>query len=151
MNVRSVIAIALCLNGCSTLPVRATDSYVAPIVTDLDKRAIAADASAHLATVLPPARTTIVVQLAGVGGSAVDPFVSELREAGFGVIEEAAHSRPASGILHGTKLRYILAPLDAGLVLRLQYQRREDARFYGRTADGSLIVASPFTVREAVQ
>lgn len=150
MKTRSVLIFCVTLGGCATLPVGATTSYVAQVVTSADRHAIAADASAHLATILPPARTTIVLQRSAAG-SVPDPFATELREAGFGVIEDVQRQRVAGSPPQGTQLRYIVAPLETGIVLRLQYQRREDARFYDRAADGSLIVASPFTVREAVQ
>lgn len=150
MKTRSVLTFCAALGGCTILPVGATSSYMAPIVTSADRHVIAADASAHLATILPPARTTILLQ-PSVDESAVDPFVTGLREAGFGVIEDVQRRRVAAPPPQGTKLRYIVAPFETGIVLRLQYQRREDARFYDRAADGSLIVASPFTVREAVQ
>jgi len=43
----------------------------------------------------------------------------------------------------------LVSPLDSGVLLRLQYEGVEAARFYPRAASGALTIGAPFTVREA--
>lgn len=136
------------LGGCAVQQAGAPVSYVAPAIGANDARAIAADVTTHLAQQLPPARTTLVLYAPG-RDAAVSELSDALRSFGFGVY--VASPRKGEAAAAGTALRYLVSPFDDGVIVRLQYQHREDARFYARSTDGSLIAASPFTVRETAQ
>lgn len=151
--------IALCillgsaLAGCTT--VRPTMSYVAPEVTASDAAKLAADAAHWLATPLPPANTTIVLDppasTAQQGDVMTPAMVEQLRATGYGVVQVPRQQAKAAPPPEGVPVRYLVSPLSTGVLMRLQYQGIEAARFYPRSTDGSLVEATPFTVREASQ
>jgi len=144
-----ILACAL-LGGCAVDRTGAPFSYVSPDVLQNDARAVAADATTHLAQQLAPAKTTIILYPGKPSrDTAIAALADELRAFGFGVaLSSPGKDAPA---VAGVPLRYLVSPLDGGLVVRLQYMQREDARFYARAADGSLVAPAPFSVRESVQ
>lgn len=137
------------LAGCTTM--RPTMSYVTSEVTVNDAKVLATDAAKHLALPLPPARTTIVLDPpASRQDDVMTPaMVEQLRATGYGVVL-IEPNRPKDA--NGVPLRYLVSPLQTGVLMRLQYQGVEAARFYPRSTDGSLLnEAAPFTVRQAGQ
>lgn len=136
---------SLMLSGCITT--RPAGSFVAPGISPADATLLAKDAAVYLTTVLPPAKSTLVIQRpAGYGDDLVSPaFMAALRAAGYGVIEAGAESSQVVGI----SVRYLASPLDDGMLLRLQYGSTEAARFYPRTATGAVGIGAPFVVRES--
>lgn len=145
------ILVGSALAGCAS--VRPTMSYVSPEVTANDARVLAADAAEHLAQPLPPARTTIVLDPpASRQDDVMTPaMVEQLRATGYGVVEAPRNPGKDAPPVEGVPLRYLVSPLQAGVLMRLQYQGVEAARFYPRSTDGSLVEAAPFTVRQAGQ
>lgn len=149
--------IALCilvgatLAGCSTT--RPSMSYVAPEVTANDATVLAADAAEHLAPALPPARTTLVLDPpASQQNDVMTPaMIEQLRATGYGVVQVEPNRPKDAPQIEGVPLRYLVSPLQAGVLMRLQYQGIEAARFYPRATDGSLVEAAPFTVRQTGQ
>lgn len=142
-----LVLVAALLSACASMP--RDVSFVAPEITPADSATLAADTAQHLATALPPARTTLLLQPAKTDVLTA-ALLRQLIDQGFGVIEadplaKGEQSAPSDAV----SLRYLASPLDAGVVLRLQYQGIEASRYYPRAADGSLVTAAPFTVREA--
>lgn len=133
------------LVGCATT--RSTGSFVATGISPADATMLAKDATLYLTTVLPPAKSTLVIQRpAGYGDDLVSPaFMAALRAAGYGVIEAGAEGSPTGGI----SIRYLASPLENGMLLRLRYGDTEAARFYPRTVTGDVGIAAPFVVRES--
>lgn len=136
------------LTGCAMLPSRNTSYVSARITAPADARMIADDAASYLTHPLPPARTTLVLDPPQrVQGNVMTPtFEAALRSKGYAVTELNRHP---SAKPKGVQLRYLVSPLDSGVLLRLQYEGVEAARFYPRAASGALTIGAPFTVREA--
>lgn len=142
------LAFALLLSACATT--RPTMSYVSPELTDNDAAVLAGDTARHLADRLPPAKSTVVLDPpAGQSDVMTAALLAKLREAGYGVVEADRQAGPKQG--EGTPVRYLVSPLENGVVLRLQYLGIEASRFYPRTANGALLSSGPFTVRGAAQ
>ena len=78
-------------------------------------------------------------------------MVEQLRATGYGVVEAPRNPGKDAPPVEGVPLRYLVSPLQAGVLMRLQYRGVEAARFYPRSTDGSLVEAAPFTVRQAGQ
>jgi hypothetical protein len=140
---KRVIALSLLLSACATTRPGTGMSYVTPglSLSKSDAATLANDTVQHLSGAFPPAKNTLVLDTPK-GDDALTPLLmAQLRSAGFGVIEAER------GI--GVRIRYLVSPLDKGVVLRLQYLTVEAARFYPRGAGGNLLPAAPFTVKEA--
>ncbi len=138
---KRVFALSLLLSACATI--RPGMSYVTPglSLSKSDATTLATDTVQHLSGTFPPAKNTLVLDTPQ-GDNVVTPLLlAQLRSAGFGVIEAER------GL--GVRIRYLVSPLDKGVVLRLQYLTVEAARFYPRGAGGNLLSAAPFTVKEA--
>ncbi len=147
------LVVALTLGACATS--RPSMSYVAPEVTASDAQTVAEDAVKFLAEQLPPARTTLLLDPpAATSSSSADTLTAaiseKLRERGYG-IAIVVDARPESQAGQGTPLRYLAAPLENGIVLRLQYSGQEASKLYPRTTDGRLLTNGPFTLREVGQ
>lgn len=147
MKLRSLIvplvAVTL-LSACTTM--RPTMSYVAPGLSAADAETIATDSVAHLASALPPAKTTIILdpQRSDILTVAMQ---EKLSARGFGVV---MHNKANKGSdeQQGTQLRYISTPLEHGYALRLQYNNTEATRYYPRTTAGDITAVAPFVIRE---
>lgn len=149
--IRIFFALAALAVLCACATTRPSMSYVAPELTPGDAAVLASDTATHLAEPLPPAKSTVVLDPpAGQRADALTPaLLSALRGAGYGVIEADRRVGPQAG--EGTPVRYLVSPLENGVVLRLQYLGTEASRFYPRTVNGTLEAAGPFTVRESGQ
>lgn len=143
------LVLALLVSACATT--RPTMSYVAPELAPSEATVLASDTASHLATPLPPAKSTVVLDPpANRSADVLTPvLLSALRAAGYGVIEADRQTGPKSA--EGTPVRYLVSPLENGVLLRLQYLGTEATRFYTRTADGGVVASGPFIVREAEQ
>ncbi|GLR55173.1 conjugal transfer protein TrbH [Shinella yambaruensis] len=150
-----ILLTASLLAGCATTGPGA--SYVAPEISAGDATVLATDAARHLAQPLAPAHTTLLLRPASGREEVMTPALTlSLRDAGFGVVmapTKPQNSSTTGQEAAGTALRYLVSPLDAGVLMRLQYQNTEAARFYPRATNGELSPdsAAPFTVREASQ
>ncbi len=145
MGERLLLAVLL-LAGCATS--RPPGSYVSGVF-ESDAALLASAMVEYLGEQLPPASTTFLLQPPARDplGNALTPALgSALRQAGFAVQEAAPGSPAGSGVY---ALRYLISPLDAGVLVRLQYQQTEASRWYVRNSRGELQAASPFTVRVA--
>lgn len=134
-------AIALAsLSGCASVP--RTASWAAPMPTDATQ--YLADMSVqYLRDPWPPAATVVWVAPTPKGAP-VPAFDTALQRAllraGYGVSTTQAGAHP---------LRYRVTVLGDGLVLRLDYDNAEVARYYRRDTAGQWTPVSPFTVRTA--
>jgi hypothetical protein len=145
------VSASIGLAGCATLP-NASMSYVsAKITAPSDASVMADDAANYLTGPLPPAKTTLVLDPPQTAqGNVMTPALeAALRSKGYAVTELSRKPSPSARSPQGVKLRYLVTPLDAGVLLRLQYAGVEAARFYPRAANGALSISAPFTVREA--
>jgi hypothetical protein len=139
------------LTGCAMLPSRSTSYVSARITAPADARLVADDAASYLTHPLPPAQTTLVLDPPQrVQGNGMTPtFEAALRSMGYAVTELSRKPSPTAKPPKGVPLRYLVSPLDSGVLLRLQYEGVEAARFYPRAGNGALTIGAPFTVREA--
>jgi len=138
----------LMLSACAR-NARPDASYFARGVTDADALVLAGDAVQYLTGPLPPAHTTVQLHLSSSRGDVLGrELLEELRSAGYGVVEVPRRSS-APVEVYAVPIYYRASPMDGGVVLHLRYHGIEASRFYPRTADGSLVVATPFTVRES--
>ncbi|MCC8943106.1 conjugal transfer protein TrbH [Bradyrhizobium sp. Arg68] len=144
-----MMALVLALGACATT--RPTMSFVAGGLSPADAMVLANDVATHLADSLPPAKSSLVLDPpASRNADVLTPvLLTKLRSAGYGVIEADPRTGAKSG--EGTPVRYLVSPLDNGVVLRLQYLGVEATRFYPRSAGGALVAAGPFTVRGGAQ
>lgn len=145
------LLLASTLAGCITA--RPSMSYVAPEITANDARVLAADAAIQLSRPLPPAKTTILLDPPPSSQNDVmtPAMIEQLRATGYGVVNANASPDKNAPPVEGVSVRYLVSPLASGVLMRLQYQGVEAARFYPRGTDGALVEAAPFTVRESGQ
>lgn len=145
------IVVVLCLfllSGCAALqekfatrgkPIGQNATVILLGITPADSTAISQDMAEYLASQLPPAKTTIGMDVLK------NPLHLKLSDAlalrGFGVTTVNADG--------AVWIRYYVTDLDRGLLVRLRYGNTVASRFYDRAHDGSLSLYSPFTVREA--
>lgn len=143
------LLVVLTLSACAAAT-RPTMSYVTPATTGNDARVMAADAAAFLVDQVPPGRATIVLDPPKSGPDLLTAELSaNLRARGYGLLVANPKTGPLGG--QGVPLRYTATPLNAGLVLRLQYLNHEAAKYYPRAAAGQVAAdAAPFVVREGV-
>ncbi|AHJ66172.1 Hypothetical protein GbCGDNIH4_7226 [Granulibacter bethesdensis CGDNIH4] len=139
------------LTGCAALP-DSSISYVSEKITNpSDASVMAYDAADYLTTVLPPAQTILLLDPPqSLHGNILTPtFETALRARGYALMQLPRYPSPVSKQPLGTQLRYLISPLDGGVLLQLQYQGVEAARFYYRDKNGALTFNAPFTVRES--
>ncbi|MCM8735488.1 conjugal transfer protein TrbH [Azospirillum sp. A1-3] len=138
----AAVGAMLLLGGCAGVGPRS--SYV-EAVTPADAPVLAADIAGFVAERLPAAATTLALD-APAGELASDSLTpvlrGELRRIGFGVADAG---QKAPGAL---PLRYLVTPLNAGVLVRLQVDRTTASRLWLRNSAGTLQAGSPFTVRE---
>ncbi|HYF90218.1 conjugal transfer protein TrbH [Azospirillum sp.] len=138
----ALIGAMLLLGGCAGVGPRS--SYV-EAVTPADAPVLVADIAGFVAERLPAAATTLALD-APAGAMSSDSLTpvlrGELRRIGFGVAD-AGQKAPGAH-----PLRYLVTPLDAGLLVRLQVDRTTASRLWLRNSAGTLQAGSPFTVRE---
>jgi len=150
MRIWISIALLCCLvlTACARSP-RPAMSYVSSKVTPAEIDTLVADAVRYLYGSLPPAQTTL--ELAPAKSRAAmalsSALAEQLRITGYGVIESDTRKRADDA--HLVTLRYLVSRLDDGIVLHLLYRNIEASCFYPRAADGRLMPAAPFAVREA--
>lgn len=154
-----IIFICVIIDGCATY--RDSMSYIEPQLSNEDIQFIVNDMVSFLADPLPPARTTLIVDLPIVISDSSnseqstiessqynenlnDELVNALRERGYGVV--IADAETGKSDIQGTPLRYLASQLDNGVVLRLQYPGHIASRFYKRI-DGKLRKESPFALK----
>lgn len=123
-------------------------SYVAQLQQAADAEVLANGMAEFVAARLPAASTTLALDPtpSAQEGNAVTPaLAAALRHRGFAIAESG---QPAPAGAH--QLRYLVTPLDAGLLVRLSLdQSTEGARFFARDSAGALRSGGPTTVTQA--
>ncbi|MCM8739326.1 conjugal transfer protein TrbH [Azospirillum sp. A1-3] len=138
----ALIGAMLLLGGCAGVGPRS--SYV-EAVTPADAPVLAADIAGFMAERLPAAATTLALDapIADLVNDSLTPVLrGELRRIGFGVAD-AGQNAPGAH-----PLRYLVTPLNAGVLVRLQVDRTTASRLWLRNSAGTLQAGSPFTVRK---
>ncbi|MFZ2316066.1 MAG: conjugal transfer protein TrbH [Gammaproteobacteria bacterium] len=132
---------------CSCATTRPTQSYVDSAITTNDAQVLSRDTADYLANLLPPARTTLILDPPGrmSHDSLTITMLAALRNRGYGVTIINSKSNLSGS--EGVHLRYLVSPLDGGVLLRLQYQDIESTRFYPRGTDCRILMGTPFMVR----
>ena len=97
------------------------------------------------AKTLPPARTTLVL-IPPPRGQRANPVTAgvadALRRTGFALAPEGAAPPGAH------RVRYLVTPLLGGVLVRVHLDGVEAARLFRPNARGTLVAATPLTVRE---
>lgn len=125
-------------------------SYVGQIDGPADAQVLAAGMVAFVATQLPAASSTVVLDptSADQAANALTPaFVAALRDRGFAVADNRQADTP--GAHH---IRYLVTPLDKGDLVRVSIDNGAEAsRFFVRNSAGDLQAGGPFTVRQVAE
>jgi hypothetical protein len=138
------LAAVLASGGCAVAPPGA--SYVAG-VTPADAALLASDIADLIGRRLPAASSTLTPELPpeSQAGNALTPALrARLAGAGFAIADPRTQKVPGAH-----SLRYLVTPLDGGMLVRLEVDRSAASRWYVRSSAGTLQPGSPFTVREA--
>lgn len=142
------LTLLLCVLLASCAAVNPRASFVAGKLAASDADVLAAASAEHFRTVFPAAKSSIALETPAVGQERNAFAVSldaELRRYGYAVSTNSPSSpAPADAI----RVRYVVSPLDSGLVLQLQYGGAEVARYFARDRSGVLVAASPYTLKE---
>jgi type IV secretion system protein TrbH len=143
--VRSIaLAAVLALGGCAAA--QPGVSYVTE-VTPADAAVLASDMADLIGRRLPAASSTLMPEPPpeSQAGNALTPALrAALAGAGFTLAEPRTQTVPGAH-----SLRYLVTPLDGGVLVRLEVDRSAASRWYVRNSAGALQPGSPFTVREA--
>lgn len=141
------VAAAALLAACAVAPAPG-NSYVAQLQQPADAEMLANGMAEFVAARLPAASTTLALDPtpSAQEGNAVTPaLAAALRRRGFAIAES---EQPAPAGAH--QLRYLVSPLDAGLLVRLTIdQSTEGARFFAHDSAGALQSGGPTTVTQA--
>jgi type IV secretion system protein TrbH len=125
-------ALPLLLAACGSWP---AGSYVQS-VTPTDAAVLAPQIALYLAGALP-AGSAIAVAPAQAGDPISAVLSPNLDRDGF------------NQTVTGTPVRYVAAPLDGGIMLRVSIADRQGAsQFFSRTASGAISPAGPLTVAQ---
>lgn len=145
------LSFSVLLTACATSS--RTTIYVASEVTAADAETLASDIVKHLAVQLAPAKTTLVLDAPESNNTKKEQadlltpvLLEKLQSRGYGVAVIDQENLTANQT--GITLRYLISPLENGLVVRLQYAQKEATRFYPRNTTGVLVPGGSFTVRD---
>ena len=141
---------ALGLSACATMSTPSS-SYVGGSMSNADADVIAAAITSFVQAHVPAASSTVAIDPAtvAIGGGLTSPLpglvTSDLRKAGYGV------AAPGVTVPGTHTVRYLVSPLDGGLLLRVTVDQAQGSQVFGTTAQGMLAAASPITQTGAVQ
>lgn len=129
--------------GCATI--HAKDVYVTGISAQ-DASLLAPVMTQYVASVLPPASTTLVLAntVANTQHDVLTPTLTQgLRDKGFAI------ATPTQRAMHMHTLCYWVTPLDNGVLLRMRLDNKLVSRWFAKDASGTLQMRSaPLTVGE---
>ena len=140
------LAAAALLAACAVAPAPGS-SYVAQLQQPADAEVLANGMAEFVAARLPAASTTLALDPtpSAQEGNAVTPALAA-------ALRRRASPSPKAGsrAAGAHHLRYLVSPLDAGLLVRLTIdQSTEGARFFARDSAGTLQSGGPTTVTQA--
>lgn len=121
------ILITVGVVGCVTTSIQ---SAIEPNISQSEAEFIANDLSDFLATMLPPASTTLVLSAAPNDKVFVTAFAEDLRKRGYAVAEMNKKSEPSSRKSDGIRVRYEIGRFEAGVIVVLKYGNAEATRYY---------------------
>jgi hypothetical protein len=132
------------VSGCAISP---DTSYVGEFGQPVDGQAVATAMVDFVSMRLPGAPGVLVLDPtpSAQARTTLSPsFAAALRRCGFAIGDR---TRPLAGSTH--RVRYLVTPLDNGVLARLTIDRTtEGAQFFVRDLGGSLQAGGPFTVRQ---
>jgi uncharacterized protein YceK len=152
MNKIILIIGLLSLSGCASLQdklnaiaARSTPgSYVAPEITQSDADEVAMDMAQFLSVQLPPAKTTLDLQLSS--NKLHMKLIDQLMVRGFGIVQSKSLPEHQEGAV---PLRYTVTPFDKGVLVELRYAGLVASRYLPRGNDGHLSLHNKYAVRGA--
>lgn len=141
----------LSLSGCAALQSKldaiaaksTPGAYVAPEISISDADEVAMDVAQFLAAQLPPAKTTIDLQLAS--NKLHMKLIDQLMVRGFGIVQSKAQSEHQGAV----PLRYSVTMFDKGVLVELRYVGLVASRYLPRANDGHLSLHNKYAVRGA--
>lgn len=147
-----IIVLMLSLSGCAAIQERMAQlesrkpgsSFVDKEISASDVKEISQDMAEFLAKQLPPAKTTLEIQVAG--DRFYPLFREQLSRRGFGVVE-IKPGMEKRGVFVG----YRITPFQQGVLVRMNVDGQAASRYYDRGPDGHLTLQSNFTLREAAK
>lgn len=137
---KRIAAVLMCLAtvpGCAALK-NLQSKNVGPQIAAPDVGPVTEDMAQFLAFQLPAAKTTLAIEPAET--PLHQSLIGQLTGKGFGVSDDDPQA---------VSLRYLVTPLDGGVLVRMQYKHTEASRYYPRASDGSLSFSNIYSVREA--
>jgi uncharacterized protein YceK len=143
------IILMLSLSGCAALQSKleaiaaksTPGSYVAPEISKSDADEVAMDMAQFLAVQLPPAKTTIDLQLSA--NKLHLKLIDQLMVRGFGIVQSKAQSEHQGAV----PLRYTVTTFDKGVLVELRYGGHVASRYLPRGNDGHLSLHNKYAVR----
>lgn len=145
---RALVSLAASLLGGCALG--ASGSYVADLRAPTDAQVLASGVVDFVAAELPAASSSIALDPtpSSQQKNALTPaLLRDLRQRGFAIADDKQADQ--AGIHH---LRYLVTPLEGGVLVRLSIDdRTRAARFFTRNSAGSLQAGGPFMVRQLTE
>jgi hypothetical protein len=139
------VAISI-FSGCvAPIATRSRDSYAAD-VPGIDATQLAQATSNSLATLYPPANTTMVVDPSHTDSKFGAGLTTALSKAGFAVADPASASHLDSASAH--RLRYRVSSFDTQALVELDLDDRQITQLYAADTSGLVAAASAPTVRD---
>lgn len=141
---------ALGLSACAAVPTPSS-SYIGSAMSNADAGVIAAAITSFVQTHVPAASSTVAIDPAtvAIGSDLTSPLpglvTSDIRKAGYGV------AAPGVTVPGAHTVRYLVTPLNGGLLLRVAVDQAQGAQVFGTTAQGMIAAASPVTQTGTVQ
>jgi hypothetical protein len=151
MKTIAAILLLLSLAGCAAVQAKFAEinakstpgSYVAPEITKADVDEAAMDMAQFLSAQLPAAKTTLDLQ---ASTNKLHPkLLDQLRIRGFGIVQSKEQFEHQGAIM----IRYMVTPLDNGVLVQLRYGRHIATRYLSRSNDGRLSFNNRYAVRES--
>ena len=144
-----IIILMLSLSGCATVQSKleaiaaksTPGSYVAPEISKSDADEVAMDMAQFLAAQLPPAKTTIDLQLSA--NKLHLKLIDQLMVRGFGIVQSKAQPEHQGAV----PLRYTVTTFDKGVLVELRYGGHVASRYLPRGNDGHLSLHNKYAVR----
>lgn len=149
MKTLILIMCAVSLSGCAALQAKmdaiaaksTPGAYVSPEISVSDANEVAMDVAQFLAAQLPPAKTTIDLQL--TTNKLHMKLIDQLMVRGFGIVQSRAQPERQGAM----PLRYTVTTFDKGVLVELRYGGLVASRYLPRANDGRLSLHNKYAVR----
>lgn len=144
-----LLASVIGLTGCATIPTNQMSYVSGSVQSNPDTASLCRDVADFLATKLPPAKTTLLLEpvpAMSASNSVTPALQTALRQVGFGVAELSPYPSTTTPAPSGIHLRYLVTPLDHGVSVRLYFDGLSAAKYYPRTKSGKLGTGTAFMI-----